>query len=251
MNNIFKFITVVAFVVAVLALILAIPSSGLGGITNYDSLHLRSAVPSDNALEVEDSSGTDQLVIYGSGGLTIGGTSTFSGAGVFSDTLDVDGVTTLGDTVGITGAATLDSTLTVSGESQLDSLIQGGTVLTLATITPPILSATNVCDNSIIIQQDWDGRASSTDTLTLPTVTALYALCLDTQGDMKTILFRNTASTEASTTVITAGTNIVISTSTGSTVTVPGGGSAKIEFWRVGATATSSGIQANVTLQSL
>ena len=56
------------------------PSLALGGVTNFDSLKLKSEVAGDNALEVENNSGTDQFVIYGSGGILISGTSTNSGA---------------------------------------------------------------------------------------------------------------------------------------------------------------------------
>ena len=157
---------------------------------------------------------------------------TFAGNGIFS------------------GANSFSGTLDVTGVSQLAVAIIGGASLDLATGTPPVLTEAQVCANSVINVQDWAGRASTTDTLTTPSVSAFYAGCLESQGKRWQILVVNKASAAASTTVIVAGTNIVLTSSTSSGVTIPGGASAEITFIRVGANATSSGVYANVVIQA-
>jgi len=230
MNNIFKFITVVAFVVAVLALILAVSTPKLGGTTNYDALDVTDGYSVDGTTVIDGSGNVDATIT--------------SDTGTFSSTLGVTGA--------LTGtSASFSTTLGVVGETQLSTLIQGGSVLSLATSTAGArtLTAAEVCNNSVIRQQDWAGTASGTVTLTLPTATLLYADCLNTQGDSKQILFTNAASAAASTTQIVAGTNIVLTESDNGAdadVLIGGTGGALITITRVGATATSSGIYAHV-----
>ena len=179
--------------------------------------------------------------IVTSGGIT--NTGAFTGTtGTFSSTLGVTGAFT-----GTSGA--FSTTLAVTGETQLSSLVQGGSVLSPTSTAPVVLTAAQACNNSIVNVTDWTGRASSTDTLTLPSVTTLYADCLNTQGDFLEFLFRNNASTAGSSTLIVAGTNIVLTESDNGAdadVVIAGGNSAIIKLWRVLGTATSSGVYANV-----
>lgn len=76
MNN---YISYAAAIIAVVALVVAfgvetpqvnVMTPDLSGVTNFDSLQLKPSSSSDNALEVEDSSGTDVFVINGTGSIS-------------------------------------------------------------------------------------------------------------------------------------------------------------------------------------
>ncbi len=182
-------------------------SVSLGGVSNFDSLHLKPAVAGDNALEVENNSGTDQLVVHGAGGVTISGTSTISGAS------------------------------TISGEARIAGLRRTGSVATLSTSTPPVVTAAQVCGNPIWNQPDWTGRASSTDTVTLPSAGDVFSDCLTTNGDsFGPILFVNSASAAASTTLITAGASSTLIGVDGNADVINGGNKAYLNFHRYSAT---------------
>lgn len=78
MNYLERILLVAALALGVSGLFL--PAAQLiGGVTNFDSLQLKPVSSSDNALEVENSSGTDRLVVDGSGDTTISGSLTQSG----------------------------------------------------------------------------------------------------------------------------------------------------------------------------
>ena len=148
--------------------------------------------------------------------------------------------------------------MNVTGETQLGTLVFGSGELSMATSSTRFssstgtypLTATDLCDNNIITVEDWDGNTSSTMRLQLPTATTLFADCLGVLAKTKTFLFRNEGSNHGSSTLIVAGTNIVLTSSTPSVVTIPGGASARIQMWRLNTTATSSGVQVNVAGQS-
>ncbi len=234
MNNIYK-VLIGAAVGLLIGLVIgwALAGNSYGGVTNYDSLQLQPSSSSDDALDVRNSGGTSRLVVSGSGVITLSGATTIS------------------------GTAALSSTLTVSGETQLSTLVHGGDELSMASSTTRFSSSTGVytmtaadiCNNSIISVEDWTGAPTGTAIFALPTVTTLFADCLDTHGDVKEFLFRNEASTAGSSTRIVAGTNIVLTesdNSSGADVVIAGSNSATIKLWRLNATATSSGVQVYV-----
>ena len=246
MNNTYKVLIGLALVFSLIGWTL--PNVDIfGGTTNYDSLQLKPARPADNALDVRNSTGTSKFIIDGSGAVIATGTMRISGA------------FTLGSTLGVAGAGTFSDTLDVIGETQLANVTAAGGELSMATSSTRFststgtytLTAADLCNSSIISVEDWDGSASSTVTLQLPTVTTLFADCLESLGKHRwSILVRNEASAAASTTLVVAGTNIVLTSSTNSGVTIAGGQSAELTMWRLNATATSSGVQVNVMYQS-
>ncbi len=101
---------------------------------------------------------------------TITGAWTFSGATIFS------------------GAVSLTDILTVTGESNLSSLVQGGSVLAIAS-TSKHFTAAQWCDNSIITHDL--GILASTANAWTPTAAALIADCIPATGDFYRFTFRN------------------------------------------------------------
>jgi hypothetical protein len=113
--------------------------------------------------------------------------------------LEVDGTTYLD------GAVQLASTLTVSAESQLSTVVSGGSVLTSSTPNNTVLTAAQVCDNSVILMSP--GLLALN--VTLPATSTLYADCLNTNGDSKELVIRNTSSTVNTEMTLVAGTGLV------------------------------------------
>ena len=95
-------------------------------------------------------------------------------------------------------------------ETRINMPRQTGTILTIASSSVDTLTAAQVCDNSVIAKNSWDGIASSTAITTLPTAATLIADCLTTNGDSFKFIFRNLHTTAGSSTLIVAGTNTTL-----------------------------------------
>lgn len=105
---------------------------------------------------------------------------------------------------------TFSSSVTSSGEARIAQLRRTGAVNTYATTTPIVATAAEICDKGMLIAQDWSGRASSTDTFTLPSAGNMFADCLTTNGDSFGPVLLYNAAAAASTTTITAGASTTL-----------------------------------------
>lgn len=161
------------------------------------------------------------------GGDVIGGTSNM-------DTLALSENLTVTGTASVTGATTL-ATTTVSGEIQAQGLISGGSVTSASsTATGNVtLTAAQICDNSILTVTPTAGAAANLNITTAATST-LVTDCFDSNGDTKTLIYRNLA-TAATTTTIVAGNGITLMGATSTSVVVGQNGSALITFIRYSA----------------
>lgn len=125
-----------------------------------------------------------------------------------------------GDDLTVAGLATIGETLTVTGETNLDTLIEGGDVTAIATDTAYSLTAAQVCDSSVITMTS---SATSNINVTLPATTTLYADCLATNGDSKTLLFANLSAAAGTTTTMVAGAGMTLLEPDGQDVVIAGG----------------------------
>lgn len=127
-----------------------------------------------------------------------------------------------------------DGGIAVNGQERISGtavLVEGGSDTTLTAGATVTITAAQICDASIL-SFEASGVSSST---TLPTVTTLVADCFKTDGDAKTMLFRNTGSA-ASTTVMVAGANMVMLEPDGQNVVIAGANSVLIHLFRTSAT---------------
>lgn len=176
-------------------------------------------------------------------------------------TLDVTGDTTLADatttnltivtalqsigTLIIEGLSTFGATTTVNATlvaTKVDagSLVQGGSVLAITTASTT-LSSTQVCEYSVITQIATTSKttAESVGTLTLPTQATLEADCLKTDGDMVTLLFRNSTSSFGASTTIAAGNGIDLLEPSGGDVIIVPQESVRLDFTRESSSTTT------------
>lgn len=149
----------------------------------------------------------EKLVI--GGGESFGAASFIASASGFTDVnitndLDVDG------DAEVNGTLQVDSSFTLSGELQASTIISGGSVLstsTAATGVTDVLTAAQICDNSVIL---YTPNATGGVALTLPATSTLFADCLNTDGDSKSVLLKNVTSTAEADIILTAGTGNVL-----------------------------------------
>lgn len=75
MSNLYKIVIWASLAVSICGLVLPFAPQlpRAGGITNYDSLALRSEVAGDNALLIQSSAGTNKVVVSGVGSTTVSG----------------------------------------------------------------------------------------------------------------------------------------------------------------------------------
>jgi len=143
-------------------------------------------------------------------------------------------------------AATLPSTLTVAGESQMQTVVEGGSVYTTSTVGSTTFTAAQICDNSVILMNPGLTAIS----VTLPTTSTLYSDCLNTDGDSKIVLVKNTTSTANSYLQLVAGTGIDLlsfPTSTPSAGDTIGTGEiGRLRFTRLGDSAGKITVESHV-----
>mgnify|MGYP001619548180 FL=1 len=125
---------------------------------------------------------------------------------------------------------------TFYGETRINMPRQTGTILTIASSSVNTLTAAQVCDNSVIAKNSWDGIASSTAITNLPTAAALFADCLPTNGDTFSIIFRNLHTVAGSSTAITAGASTTLVGVDANSDIINGANEALLEFVRYSAT---------------
>lgn len=157
--------------------------------------------------------------------------------GTTADDWNVGGNLAVTGSTTLTGNVSFSGTLNVSGEANLGSLIQGGNVTTLTggTVTTTVMTASQICDSSVI---NWLGDNSfGAATATFPSETDLTNDCLTAVGDTKTILYRNTAIT-GSTTQLVAGTDMTIMVIDTNNSLIDGGNAALVTFIYVSASNT-------------
>ena len=116
-------------------------------------------------------------------------------------------------------------------------LVQGGEITTIATATTTTLTAKQICDSSVI---NWaansnEGAASTT----LPSLTTLGNGCLQSIGDSKSLIFRNTSVASNTALFIVASTTsdtLLMPEATGADIIINGQNSALLTFIRTTAT---------------
>ena len=154
------------------------------------------------AIVVEDGGvvNVESLVVEAGGDLA--GVASFISAGTnFTD------VNITNDLL-VDGDAEVTGTLTVTGESQFNTVILGGSVLASSTTaTVGTLTAAQICDNSVI---EFTPNATGGLALTLPSTSTLFADCLSTDGDSKSLILKNATSTAETDIILTAGTGNVL-----------------------------------------
>ena len=182
------------------------------------------------------------VLVFGGGSvLRLGGTTNYDALDV-TDGYYVDASQVIdgsGNWVG-TGTFTLANTLIQSGASYFtgaliaDSI--GSGILINVDATSTILTAANICDNTIVNRTVTDYTASTT----LPAATLLQADCLGTNGSYRDVLFRNNG-TATTTMVFTAGASTTLQTasSTG-TSAIAGGNSGLLRFYSVTSTESEA-----------
>ena len=207
MNNLYKGLLGLALGLALIGIYLPL-APALGGVSNFDSLQLQSAVSGDNALDVRNTSGTSRLVVTGSGVITLSGASTFS------------------------------SSLTATGESRINRVRDTGSVLSPATSSVVTLTVAQFCDSSLVRLGDWAPAASGTAVLNLPVAEGVFSDCLTTDGDSFSFVISNLASASGSSTLITVGSasTTLFGFDTAEDVLL-GGSRALIKVWRASSTA--------------
>jgi len=137
------------------------------------------------------------------------------GNGILGGTTNYDDLAV--SSLSVSGATTLTGAMTLSGELQAQTVISGGSVYTTSSLNSTSLTAAQVCDNSVILL----APGTLAINVTLPTTSTLYSDCLDTNGDSKTVVLRNTTTTASAVMTLVAGTGIVSMSSP--TSTAPGG----------------------------
>ena len=219
MNNIQKGLLGLALGLALIGIYLPL-APALGGVSNFDSLQLQSAVSGDNALDVRNTSGTSRFVVSGSGVITISGDATLSGVNAFS------------------GASTFSSSLTATGESRINRVRDTGSVLSPAPSSVVTLTVAQFGDSSLVRLGDWAPAASGTAVLNLPVAEGVFSDCLTTDGDSFSFVISNLASASGSSTLITVGSasTTLFGFDTAEDVLL-GGSRALIKVWRASSTA--------------
>lgn len=109
------------------------------------------------------------------------------------------------NTVEFDNTAQFDGTVDFNAETRGPFILEGAS-LEVATAATTSLSAANVCDSSVV---RWTASAAA-GAITLPSRAAMYADCLTTVGNTKSIVYYNPNATAASTTVITAGASTTL-----------------------------------------
>lgn len=144
----------------------------------------------------------------------------------------IDGTTVIDGSGAITGA----TTLTMTGETNLDTLVQGGDVGIIGYGTTTATAA-QICNSSVI---QIGLLSDAVATLTLPTATTLHSDCLDTNGDTKTILVQNIATSTMAMTIV-AGSGIELLEHVGEgDVVIAATDNARILFSRVSVTTSTA-----------
>jgi hypothetical protein len=90
-------------------------------------------------------------------------------------------------------------TITATGETNVSNLISGGASFATSTDAAGTFTAAQVCDNNLIVATPNVGAV----TLTFPTSALLFADCLPTIGDEKTIRVQNATTTTGANSIIT------------------------------------------------
>ena len=111
-------------------------------------------------------------------------------------------------------------------------LIQGGVKTTLTTGTTTTMTAAQVCDSPLI---EWTPKAVMSST-TFPTSATIISRCLAADTDTKAFLFRNIGDA-ASTTIMVAGTGMILLEPDGQNVVIAGGNAALVTMVRASSTA--------------
>lgn len=144
------------------------------------------------------------------------------------------------------GAIDVGTTLDVAGETQLNTLVQGGSVFASSSYQSDVLTAAQICNNSVIdITVKNTVGTTEAYTVTLPATSTLAADCFGEVGKSKTIIFSNLTATAATTTTIVKGDGIELLSDDANGDIIAGLDSAKMTIVRVSAT---SGNQFLVTL---
>lgn len=107
-------------------------------------------------------------------------------------------------------------------------IVYGGDVTTLTAGTTTTMTAAQVCKSSIIQWTPAPGVASTT----FPTSEAVNNYCLPNIGSTKSFIFRNTGDA-ASTTVMVAGTGMVLLEPDGQNVVIAGSNSVLVSMTRL------------------
>jgi len=137
---------------------------------------------------------------------------------------------------------------TFKGGARIIGLTDGGATTTIsADASTTALTAAQVCDSQIIL---WTATATDGDaTLTTPSDQAFVekANCLDNDGDSVELIYRNTGTAVigASTTVLVAGTDVVLlmPETTGADIVIEPGQSMIFKFIKQGASTTLAVVQ--------
>jgi len=113
-------------------------------------------------------------------------------------------------------------------------LVQGGVKTTLSTASgaTTTLTAAQICDSALV---EWTPSIANSST-TFPTSATVVSQCLAKDGDTKTFLLRNIGSA-ASTTVVAAGTGMILLEPDGQNVVIAGGNVALVTMVRASSTA--------------
>lgn len=196
MNKLLSYLTPALLVVVLILQIVQFggESATLGGTTNYDQL------------DTTDGYSVDSTSIIDASGLFTG---TFIGTASSSIPVTLSGTSTIG-------------AITTSGSSSLS-----GT----STVT---LTATQICQSSVLLYEPEDAAASAT----MPSANTLFTDCLSDDGTSKQVLLLNTAEIASSTFVIAgASTTLVNATSTAERNKVPGFTGAILTFIRENSTS--------------
>ena len=170
---------------------------------------------------------------------TLGGTTTLSGPINSLAGFNVNGTST------ISSEGIYLQSASSTGEFTIGNLIQGGSITTLTASgntenASTTISAANVCDSSVLVHTSGTATLATT---TLPSETSLITDCLLSLGSIKQIYYVN-AGDAASTTLITAGTDIILMKATGTTnVIIAGGSQTLITFIRQAASTTYAIVQ--------
>jgi hypothetical protein len=145
------------------------------------------------------------------------------------------------DDLFVGGDATITGSLTVTGDLKNSGSVTDASSTMTVNLT---LTAAQVCDSNVITVTPGPLAAASLDVI-LPATSTLFADCLDTEGDQRSLLICNTSATAASTTQIVAGTGIKLTEPDGQNVEIGGGNCAYIDIYRARLSATENAI-ANV-----
>ena len=146
--------------------------------------------------------------------------------------LEVNSLTHLHDTLTVDATTTITGSLAANGDVRANDLVTAGAVTALADNSGVTITSTEICHSNIITQ-----TPTTSITMILPATTTLYADCLTTNGDTRTVLFRN-AATANGTSTITAGNGIELIEPSNGDVIIEYTEYALIEFRRISAQDT-------------